>query len=289
MPNSIATYTDAQIMRALLTHDFSGIGREFTDDVITKIKPGAFNETTNLDTVTLPALEEIGARAFYDSSIVTLNIDWSKIKTIGCDVFRGNYSFIPQNLTLSALTVLGNGAFSGTSSAKNERLVSVSLPQWTGSGSSDPAFSTSTGCFAYCSALASVSAPLLTALPSNCFQFCSSLEEVVFPKVASYSGGVFTGCTGLKKIDLGGAISTMSLTFLPTGTSNTRLEALILRGVTAVPTLGSSVFSSTRIASGSAYVYVPKSLEATFKVGANWSDYSSQIRAIEDYPDVCGT
>ena len=66
------------------------------------------------------------------------------------------------------------------------------------------------------------------------------------------------------------------------------LLALILRGVTTVPTLGSTTFNNTAIKSGTCYVYVPKELEATFKVASNWSTYASQIRAIEDYPDICG-
>ena len=57
MPNSIATYTDAQIMRALLTRNFSGIGNEFIDDTITSVKPAAFMEATNLSKVSLPALK----------------------------------------------------------------------------------------------------------------------------------------------------------------------------------------------------------------------------------------
>ena len=39
-------------------------------------------------------------------------------------------------------------------------------------------------------------------------------------------------------------------------------QALILRGVTTVPTIGSNTFQSTNIAYGTAYVYVPRSLEA---------------------------
>ena len=67
------------------------------------------------------------------------------------------------------------------------------------------------------------------------------------------------------------------------------VTALILRGVTSVPTISSTTFNSTAVKSGNCYVYVPKALEATFKVASNWSTYASQIRAIEDYPDICGS
>ena len=60
MANTITAYTDEQIMRCLLTHDFSTIGRAFTDDVVTKIKVAAFYQAANLDEVHLPALKDVG-------------------------------------------------------------------------------------------------------------------------------------------------------------------------------------------------------------------------------------
>ena len=237
MPNTITTYSDEQIMRCLLTHDFTAIGKAFTDDVITKIKAGAFYQAANLDEVHLPA-------------------------------------------------VLGNGAFAGTSSNKNSQLRTVSLPMWTGSGPSTVGFSGAGGIFGYCSALTEVTAPQLTTIPANAFQYCAALEEVAFPKVTSIGSSAFDYCTKLKKIDVGGAVTAIGSSFLG---SATLLETIILRGVTAVPTLGSNVFNNTNISRGTAYVYVPRSLLATFQVASNWSSYTSQLRAIEDYPDVCGS
>ena len=100
------------------------------------------------------------------------------------------------------------------------------------------------------------------------------------------NSGVFNYCSNLKKIDLGGAITRLSSAFMSYAN---KVTALILRGVTTVPTLGSSAFTGTAVKSGTCYVYVPKALEATFKVASNWSTYASQIRAIEDYPDICGS
>ena len=131
-----------------------------------------------------------------------------------------------------------------------------------------------------------VNVPLLASVPTNTFQYCTSLTEVVLPRATSIGGNSFQSCSNLKTLDIGGAVTSMSSAFLQT---TSKLEALILRGVTSVPTITSSTFSSTRIATGYAYVYVPKSLEATFKVASNWATYAAQIRAIEDYPDVCGS
>ena len=72
-------------------------------------------------------------------------------------------------------------------------------------------------------------------------------------------------------------------------TSASKVTALILRGVTSVPTISSTTFNNTAVKSGTCYVYVPKALEDTFKVASYWSTYASQIRALEDYPDICGS
>lgn len=283
MANSIATYTDAQIMRALLTHNFTALGREFVDDVVTKLKAGAFYGATDLDTVKLPAVKDIGPLAFAASSIATLTLDWEHIESISINAFQGNTAILPQNLVLSSLTAIGRGAFAGTSSARNTQLRTASLPLWTGSAPTDDGFNATTGVFSYCSAMTEVNVPLLASVPSNTFQYCSALENVVLPRATSVGSNAFQGCSNLKKLDIGGAVTAMSSSFLQT---TSKLEALILRGVTRVPTITSSTFSSTRIANGNAYVYVPQSLEATFKVASNWSTYANQIRAIEDYPDI---
>ena len=286
MPNTITTYSDEQIMRCLLTHDFTAIGKAFTDDVVTKIKAGAFYQAANLDEVHLPALKEVGDYAFYDTDITTLDLPWTQLESIGFCAFREGFSALPLNLTLSKVTVLGNGAFAGTSSNKNTQLRTVSLPMWTGSGPSTVGFSGAGGIFGYCSALTEVTAPQLTTIPANAFQYCAALEEVAFPKVTSIGSSAFDYCSKLKKIDIGGAVTAIGSSFLG---SVTLLETIILRGVTAVPTLGSNVFNNTNISRGTAYIYVPRSLLATFQVAANWSTYTSQLRAIEDYPDVCGS
>ena len=286
MANTNSNYTDQQIMKALLTKDFSYIGREFEDDVITGVKVGAFTGTKNLDRVSLPSLREVHYCAFQDTAITTLDLPWSELESIGFSAFAGA-SGLPQNPVFSKLTALSNGAFAGTSDKKNTDLRTISLPLWTGSSFSEGSgFSNSIGgIFAYCTALTSVSAPELQTLPSQMLYYCQALEEAVFPKVSTVNSGVFNYCTNLTKIDLGGAITRLSSAFMA---SASKVTALILRGVTTVPTLGSTTFSNTPVKTGTCYVYVPKELEATFKVASNWSTYASQIRAIEDYPEICG-
>lgn len=286
MANTITSYTDDQIMKALLTRDFSTIGRTFEDDVITAIKHGAFSEAQNLDKVSLPSVKEVHAYAFQNAAIGEIDLPWEELESIGFSAFAGASGY-PLNLVLSKLTTLSNGAFAGTSSAKNTNLRTISLPLWTGSTFSEGSgFSNgNTGAFAYCSALTSFSAPELQSAPYQLLYYCAALEEVVFPKVSSVNAGVFNYCTNLKKIDLGGAITKFSSAFM---SYSSNVTALILRGVTSVPTISSTTFNSTAVKSGTCYVYVPSSLVDTFKVASYWSTYAAQIRAIEDYPDICG-
>ena len=290
MANTITQYTDAQIMKSLLTRDFSLIGREFVDDMVTSVKPCAFMAAQNLDKISLPALKDVRYRAFESCSVQTMDIPWSSLERIGFCAFFQSQS-IPQNLTLTKVTALNNGAFAGNSASKNTQLRTVSLPIWTGSTFAEGSGFSNTssgnmGIFSYCSALTSFSAPELQSVPSYMMYYCSAIEEIVLPKVTSISGNAFGYCTKLKKLDIGGAVTRFSSAFI---NYSNALEALILRGVTTVPTISSTVFSSSPVSKKTCYVYVPKSLENSFKVASYWSNYASQIRAIEDYPDVCGS
>lgn len=70
----------------------------------------------------------------------------------------------------------------------------------------------------------------------------------------------------------------------------TYLTALILRNTTQVCPLGSSTaFGNTYVEGATeGYIYVPSALVNAYKTAANWSTYANKIRAIEDYPEICG-
>lgn len=61
-----------------------------------------------------------------------------------------------------------------------------------------------------------------------------------------------------------------------------KLKPLLLRG-NNVCTLNKNVFVSTPISSGTGYIYVPSALIEQYKAATNWSAYSAQFRALEDY------
>lgn len=92
------------------------------------------------------------------------------------------------------------------------------------------------------------------------------------------------GCAALALVDLPNATKVDNNAF----DGCTALQTVILRGNT-VATLGATnVFNNTPIASGEGYIYFHAALVDSYKAATNWSTYASQIRAIEDYPDITG-
>lgn len=133
--------------------------------------------------------------------------------------------------------------------------------------------------------LTSVSMSNVTSTGTNSFQQCTSLVDVNLPKLGRASNYIFYGCSALTKLDLpsAGAIGPMAFS------SCSSLTAVIFRKTTAIVNLeNANAFNKTPIADGTGYVYVPAALVDTYKTASNWTTYANQIRAIEDYPDICG-
>ena len=98
-------------------------------------------------------------------------------------------------------------------------------------------------------------------------------------KVGQY---VFYGCSKLTSLDFANVTSIDANAFEACST----LETLILRSTTVCTLAATSAFTSTKIASGTGYIYVPSLLLDAYKEATNWSKY--QFRTIEDYPEICG-
>ena len=107
------------------------------------------------------------------------------------------------------------------------------------------------------SALKVVNLPLITEIVSYAFQFCSALEVADFSSVEKIGISAFQSCSSLK--------------------------ALIIRTETVCVLLNYGWFSSTPIANGTGYIYVPRALVDSYKTATNWSTYATQFRALEDY------
>jgi hypothetical protein len=147
------------------------------------------------------------------------------------------------------LTAIGNYAFAGC-----KYLESIDLPALTNMG-------TNYG-FAECSALTSVNFPVLKEASNNSFRQCSKLARAEFGAITYIRSNAFYQCTSL--------------------------ETLIIRNPTMCNIVSGTVLTASPIEKGTGYVYVPAALVDSYKAATNWSKFAAQIRAIEDYPDICG-
>lgn len=111
-----------------------------------------------------------------------------------------------------------------------------------------------------------------------------SITEILDNYVTSIGNYAFFSCSKLTTADFSAATSIGGYAFY----SCSKLTALILRSATMATLSNTNAFSSTPIASGTGYIYVPAALVDSYKAASNWSTYANQIRAIEDYPEICG-
>lgn len=111
--------------------------------------------------------------------------------------------------------------------------------------------------FLYCDKLATVDFQIATSIGGVAFQFCTSLTKANFPMVTSIGGSSFANCTAM--------------------------TALILRSETVCTMQDKSALSSSGIAIGRGYIYVPAALVDTYKAATNWSTHAARFRALEDY------
>lgn len=168
----------------------------------------------------------------------------------------GAYSFL-TSVSFPNLEELGNACFMG-----NAKLTSANLPKVSSMGA------------------------------SSVFQGCSKLVDIKLPSLQTNDAtnkrfvATFYQCANILKIDLGNNTISSDVHFHTSFTANcTKLEALIIRWNNLITITQTSAISNNGITSGTGYIYVPKSLVASYQGAPYWSTYASQIRAIEDYSD----
>lgn len=139
--------------------------------------------------------------------------------------------------------------------------------------------------FYYMASLIYVSFPQATSVGFYSFYYCTKLATAIFPNAQRLATCAFQNCSALTVLDFPAVTSIGNQTFSGCST----LATLVLRNASAVCTLaGTNSFANTPIASGTGYIYVPAALVDSYKAATNWSTYANQIRAIEDYPEICG-
>lgn len=183
------------------------------------------------------------------------------------------------------------------------------LVERTISGAYDNDRVTSVGDYAFynCTGLTSLSLPAATMAGTAAFDEMTALTSLVLPKMETMGGVksskvsklVFPNLTminndtygfaynaNLEVIDFGKSVdfSRGYRAFLDCP----KLTAVIIRGSTVVAFNPAEVFAASTIESGTGYAYVPAALVDSYKAATKWSAYADQIRAIEDYPDICG-
>ena len=243
--------------------------------VATEFGQSAFYKCTMLTDINAPLLTTINSRAFeYCSSIVSF--DSPNVSSILGSAFQ--YCSKLENVNLPSVTTIGSYCFKGTklSSVDNMPLL-TSIPE---------------SAFSSCGSLKSVFFPEVTHISQYGFSSCSNLVDVKMPKLTSVDKMGFYWCSSLQKIDLP---SLTSINGVSVFSACNALTALILRSETmckletADALNGTSYHGPTPIESGTGYIYVPATLIDTYKADSVWSTFATQIRAIEDYPDICST
>lgn len=140
-------------------------------------------------------------------------------------------------------------------------------------------FSNGTEAFRNCVSLVNVSMPEMLEIGPSSFQGCTALTEFVLPKAHAGYSYTFADCTSLDIVDLGGDGGVIG-----TGTfRGCTLSALVLRSSTMVTLSNTNAFQNAGIETGTGYIYVPRNLISTYEAATNWSNFSNQFRAIEDY------
>lgn len=182
------------------------------------------------------------------------------------------HRFIRRTLTevVSDVESIGSGAFNYCDS-----LVTVDMPNVTLIGQN---------AFGSCTALANVNLPAAESISQLAFSGCTGLVNLNLPNVTDIAQMTFNGCTNMETIDLGRVTSIGQSVFLRC----THLTTVIIRSESVCILINTNAFSNTGITSGDGYIYVPANLIDSYKIATNWSTFADRIRAIEDYPDICG-
>lgn len=134
-------------------------------------------------------------------------------------------------------------------------------------------------CISYLNSLTIVELPKVTTVGDSNFVFCPALLTVILPQITVVYSNTLYNCEALATVDF----SNVTNIYGDFSGCNA-LTTLILRGERVVSLSKSAAFSSTPIASGTGYIYVPRALiEDGYKTATNWTRYQNQYRALEDF------
>lgn len=183
-----------------------------------------------------------------------------------------DYAF--YNPTNMASVYLPNCATIATYCFRNTIITDLSLPECTSIGSQS---------FYQPKKLVSIDLPKCITIGGSCFTYIAS-TRLTLPECTSIGNSSFTNCPNLAFVDLPKCTKFESYVLR----NNKQLETLILRSETMCVG-ASNMLTSTKIASGTGYIYVPRALLSDddetkdYRRATQWSKFGTQFRALEDY------
>lgn len=242
-----------------------------------KIKPSVMpDDVAAFELADCPDIEKIIARTIKSYTNTTIT-SVSNYLFAGCKYLT--------EINLPAATTIGASSFykSGLKTLSSNSLIEFGDSAFSFSKLEEVACENVTtvgkNCFDNCKCLSTVNLPKLAVVAAYSFQ-SSSIKKVKFNSVTQIGGNAFNS-SSLQHIDLPAATE-----ILGAGFYNCKyLDTVILRKSSVCSLGNKNAFGSTPIESGSGYIYVPKSLISSYKTATNWSNFSEQFRAIEDYAD----
>lgn len=235
---------------------------------LTSISNSTFSGCTNLALTELPSgVTSIGNTAFKGCSNLTLTELPSGVTSILTNAFNGCYSL--TSITFKGTpTLIANNAFSGCTN-----LLTINVPWAEGEVANAPWGATNaTINYNYVDeskifmtktllnrSITEVRSDV-TSVGSFAFEDCNQLRVVDLPNATLLGNNAFKGCISL--------------------------TALILRSNTKCSCKTNEYPFTSKVKDR--YLYVPASLVESYKNdGSLWRGNFTEIRAIEDYPDIC--
>ena len=142
--------------------------------------------------------------------------------------------------------------------------------------------------FAGCNKLVKANMPNVVDMGALAFQSCFELRQVNLDSAKLISLQAFAQNFALPKLRLPSVESISDGAFLNCHS----LVTLTISNESVVCSLSNTdAFMNTPMTGHNGktgYIYVPRALVNSYKAATNWSTFASQIRAIEDYPDITG-
>lgn len=218
---------------------------ELKDEHIETIGTKAFDGCNSLTLVNLPNATSIGDNAFYGCSELK-SVEFQNAKSIGSSAFSDTASLELTSDSFPSVENVLTGAFNASG------ITSIELPK---------AITIGPRSFQFCEQLESAYFPSAETIDAFVFSNCRSLKTLDIHNVTFIGEQTFRGCKALTKVDLHGEVILDSQALYGTG-----LDTLILRSNSGICVLNdANAISSTPIASGTGYIYVPRAMMSEYK------------------------